>query len=320
VTAQNDSFEVRASAPGKIIILGEHFVVHGSQAVAAAINKRATVSVKGTTNRSRVRVGRTLSELDQVDGQFVAVKSVANETLRFLNAADRPIDIEVESELPPGSGLGSSAAVSVATAAAILRFFGESASESKVSSLARYGEGSVHGNPSGIDVATCLYGGTIMFSKAQGQKTIVPSKDIRFIVAFSKIPRNTSALIDRVSKHRRTYPVLFENLSRSISMVSTLGGRAIEEGDLRTLGTLLNVCQVALAWIGASSSEIEKLIEEMLSAGHCYGAKLTGAGGGGSVIALPEYSETLKIISEISKEYPYTLLTGISEEGLKFHE
>src|SRR5579872_6573604 len=114
-----------ASAPGKIILSGEHFVVHGSYSVAAAINKRVFVTVKEIEGKSRIVSNGQSFSLTSDEGGFRAVKSVARNILSAVAKADRvPMEITIRSEIPAGSGLGSSAAVSVATAAALLDFHG----------------------------------------------------------------------------------------------------------------------------------------------------------------------------------------------------
>jgi mevalonate kinase len=310
---------VRASAPGKVIILGDHFVVHGSSAISAAISKRASVSVKESEGQGLVSFGGTKSSLYDDDGKFVAVKAVARNVLAELKES-KNLHISIESEIPAGSGLGSSAAVSVSTAAALLRFFGQNAEGEVVSNLARAGEAAVHGNPSGIDVATCLSGGAIMFNRSSGYKAIKGGSNTRLLVVFTNIERNTKDLIDKVSLVRKTYPSFFESLSKSMSDFSVMGARAIEEGNLPLLGALMNFSETALSWIGVSNKPIEELIEKINAAGPCYGAKLTGAGGGGSVIALPEENIAEKIVPIISKEYPFAFLTNLSQEGLKVDE
>jgi mevalonate kinase len=310
-----------ASAPGKIIILGEHFVVHGSLAISAAINKRATVSVSATSEGDAIISSRgNSSRLQMDDGRFRAVKAVLKESFRELNLPGKGLKIEIESEIPPGSGLGSSAAVCVATAGALLRHFDRKVDRESVSRLANRGEASVHGNPSGVDVATSLNGGTILFEKTSGVSEIKADPTIEFLVVFTGLERNTSDLVQKVSKVKENFPSYFSNLSESISKACVLGKKALETGDLETLGALMNLTQTSLSWIGTSNSSIESLIEKINKIGHCHGSKLTGAGGGGSVIALPEITNAKKIASEISKEYPDAFLTNIRQEGLRIEQ
>ncbi len=317
---RSDARPIRASAPGKIIILGEHFVVHDSLAISAAINKRASVLVwPSADEKSIVSYKGTRSYLTKDDHKFVAVKSVARKAMKDFEANER-VHIEIESELPPGSGLGSSAAVSVATAAAMLEFFGVKANQENVLKLASPGEAAVHGNASGIDIATSYSGGAILFNRTKGFEPIQTTKQVQFLVVFSNTERNTSELIQKVSSVRDSYPSTFGTLVQSISRFCELGVEAIQKHDLPLLGSLMNLSQTALDWIGVSNSSIEKLIEKINSAGPCYGVKITGAGGGGSVIALPGESSSQKTASTLSQEYRHTFLTDLSQEGLKIDD
>jgi mevalonate kinase len=261
--------------------------------------------------------GEQSSKLNDKDGKFSAVKAVLRKALVDQTKTQR-IDVKIESEIPPGSGLGSSAAVSVATAAAVLRYLGGNIENTSVADLANQGEASVHGNPSGVDVATSLNGGTILFDRNNGFTRIEAGAGVKFLVVFTDIERSTSDLVQRVSEVRQNYPSIFKSLTETMSFICKAGAQSIQNEDFPLLGSLMNLDQTSLAWIGVSSAKIESLIEKIYSAGPCYGAKLTGAGGGGSVIALPQTDSAEKIASEISKVHPYCFLTNVREEGLRF--
>ena len=160
------SRRVVASAPGKIILNGEHFVVHGSYAVSAAIDKRVRVTVSETTGQEfEIVSNEESSRVFSDDERFTAAKSVLRTAIKHYGNPPAGIRIEIKSEIPPGSGLGSSAATSVATSAAIASFMGKSPSNEEVLKLASEGEKSVHGNPSGIDTEASLLGGIFLFIK-----------------------------------------------------------------------------------------------------------------------------------------------------------
>ncbi len=307
---------VSASAPGKIIITGEHFVVHGSYAVAAAINKRVKVSVKDSDRGTHIVSGNQKSELESNDGRFSAVKSIVNSVFEKYGSR-KSIQISISSSIPRGSGLGSSAAVSVATAAALLKFLEAKTDFESISEIALSGERYVHGNPSGIDIAASIRGGVILFSKSEGVKPIQVRREIQFIVIFSGLSRKTSELITKVAKRRETYPFSFERLTQANSFLSLKVAEAISSGDIPELGTLMNVAQASLFWTGVSTSSTDILIEEALSNGSL-GAKITGAGGGGSVIALPKTGMANSVLQSIFRKYPVAFLAPAPQEGLQW--
>jgi mevalonate kinase len=314
------SSKVTASAPGKIIVTGEHFVVHGAYAVAASINKRAwvTVSDSGDGESSISSRGQT-SRMDSEDRLFTATRSVARKILSEFGKPDRPFNISVESSIPAGSGLGSSAAVSVATAAALLRYLGYPVENQKLYEIALDGERQVHGNPSGIDIQASILGGIILFSKNSGAKPIHLDRNLRFLVVYSGRRRRTGELIAKVAQTKKDFPRFFDQLARSASFFSLEAVDAATSGDLPYLGAIMNVMQASLSWIGASNRTIDNLIENFQSE-DVYGAKITGAGGGGSVIALPKPEKAEALLRSISNRYKYSFICTVPHDGLRIEE
>ncbi|MHB1908855.1 MAG: mevalonate kinase [Nitrososphaerales archaeon] len=309
-----------ASAPGKIIITGEHFVVHGSFAVAAAINKRARVSVSETDQSRSLIYSKNFQKsfLSSNDGRFFALKTVASKVFAEFGKPRTPVLIKVDSEIPLGSGLGSSAAVSVAAAGALTRFLGNEVDKDKLLEIASEGEKKVHGNPSGIDTETSLNGGVLLFNKKSGSKSIPLTSAIKMIAVFSGIKRDTGKLVKKVALKRKESPYFFSSLVDSSSFTSLEVADALSNGDLPYLGSLMSASQCALAWIGASTVKLDELIETALENQDCFGAKLTGAGGGGSIIALPKPEKAELLLERISKKYRDSFIVSIPQEGLTF--
>lgn len=309
---------VAASAPGKIILTGEHFVVHGSYAVAAAINKRArvTVSPLGNQESEIVSEGKS-SPVFADDNRFSLVKSVLGRTFEEYGKPKHSFRIQIDSEIPQGSGLGSSAAISVATSAAITSFIGQNPSKKQIWELSMRGERSVHGNPSGIDTWASLSGGIFLFNKKNGPKQIQTKGVLQFLVVFSGKTRRTSDLISTVSETRNKYPSSFEHLSKVASLLSLELVEAVTKGDLPYLGSLMDLTQLSLSRVGVSTKELDNLIESLLR-GEAYGAKITGAGGGGSIIALPKPNMAKSLLRKVSLNYAHSFLTSIPQEGLRW--
>jgi mevalonate kinase len=292
--------------------------VHGSYAVAAAINKRATVTVSQTEgNYSTIESKGQVEKLLDDHGSFSAARSVAKKIFEEYGVPKESIKLKVESEIPLGSGLGSSAAISVATAAALSKFLGRDLTSEKISEIAAVGEKTVHGNPSGIDTEASLHGGMILYSRNTGSKAVPLNRALQIIVVYSGCPRNTSELVEKVSKKRIEFPSTFAYLSNALSFATLQFIDALNAGDLPYLGALMNLDQAALSWIGASAEVLDRLIEDVLFDESCFGAKLTGAGGGGSIIALPKPDRAEKLLDRVSGKYPLAFTSSIPQDGLR---
>jgi mevalonate kinase len=308
---------VTASAPGKVIIIGEHFVVHGSYAIAAAISKRARLTVSGSSGKESIIVSNDVkSKLSEHSGRFSAVKEVVRALFEKYGQLENGIRIDIQSDIPLGSGLGSSAAISVATAGAVSKFMGHNLSQEDIAKFAARGEKSVHGNPSGIDTAASLFGGMILFSRKTGPKPVLLNRVIQLLVVYSGAPRSTSKLISRVADTKSKFPSTFGRLADASSFASLQLVDALSNGDLPYMGALMSFSQATLSWIGVSTDNLDALIENVLHSDFCYGAKLTGAGGGGSIIALPMPDKAEALQQKISKRYKIAFLVSIPQQGL----
>jgi mevalonate kinase len=308
---------VVASAPGKIILTGEHFVVHDSLALCAAIDKRVRVEILLSPGKYDIISNKRRSNVFADDGRFRAAKTVLKEAMDRYGANQKGFRVEISSEIPQGSGLGSSAATSVATAAAISSYLGIDPSPAEILKLADLGEKSVHGSPSGIDTRASQYGGIFLYDKRNGIRSLSLDRHLKMLVVFSGKTRNTSELVRKVNHLRKRFPFSFERLAKIASVISLEASEALARGDLGRLGTLMNLGQLSLSWIGVSTSEIDRLLEK-IQGKEVFGAKITGAGGGGSVIALPRQDRARSILSEISSRNNWSFLTSIPQEGLRW--
>lgn len=308
---------VTTTAPGKIILTGEHFVVHGAYSIAAAINKRVRVTISKGSGVSRISSGHMISKIADDDGRFVAVKAVLRKVLEVRD--EENLEVTISSEIPAGSGLGSSAAASIATAAAALKFLGLSTDKRNIIEIAMQGERMVHGNPSGIDTEASLRGGVLLFSKSAGARSIPLDRSIQLLVAYSGIPRNTKRLIAKVAVKKRTFPHFFESLTNASSFLTLGILDSINNGDLPRLGAFLNLSQTTLSWLGVSNPTLERMIENAADEG-VLGAKITGAGGGGSIIALPKPETAESSLKAFSKKFSFSFITSIPQQGLSWEK
>ena len=304
-----------AEAPGKIIISGEHFVVHGSNALAAAIDKTVTVYSE---------ISHKNSILSRVDTQVFnarikpinPVSVVRDKILEYFDRKEK-IKITIESNIPRGSGLGSSSAISVATAASVASLFGEKLDKKTLYEIAFEGEKIIHGNPSGIDVAASVYGGLILFNKNTVPTNIDLLNKLNIIVSISGKTRQTSRMIDRFTSISEKLPHHFQSLVDSSSVLTQEAVNCLVNGDLKKLGAIINFYNSILSSFGLATKTTDMMIETCLEHG-AYGAKITGAGGGGSIIAIAPSTKIKIIIDELSSLGFRTFSIELPKQGVSF--
>jgi mevalonate kinase len=281
-----------AEAPSKAIITGEHFVVHGAWALAAALDRRVRVEVSTSDSFSVSSEGFKLGK------SSLAPISAVVESMSREFSFDPRLSIRIRSGVPEGSGLGSSASTMVALAAALSRLRSLSLPRGEIIRFAMVGETVIHGRPSGIDPSVCALGGVILFRMGERPKRVSLPKPASLIVAFSGKRRRTKALIDRVSGMKKRYPGLFQGLTDSASEVSQLAAERLRDHDIKGLGGLLTFNHAVLSTVGASTPFLDGMVDSLLRLG-CSGAKMTGAGGGGSVIAVAPRGKEKRTVSEL---------------------
>jgi mevalonate kinase len=200
----------------------------------------------------------------------------------------------------------------LAIAGATSALEGWAVDQRSLSEAADSGEKLVHGNPSGIDVTTSAIGGVLLFKRGDEPHKVEPRAPVTLIVAFSGTKRNSGTLISKVTAMKETYPSLFATL------VSGLCADAMKSGDIEVLGRLMTYSHAVLARAGASNRRLDGLVDTCLRSG-CLGAKLTGAGGGGSVIAVPppDPREARAIAEDLRKEGYDTFFTKIPSGGAR---
>lgn len=280
------------TASGKVILCGEHAVVYGVPALAVGIDRgaraEATPLDAGPTTLFVRGWNLRVSEDDDVP---------VGRALRDLLAATReggvqpsPLAIEAESDLPPGGGLGCSAALGVAVARAI----DPSADVGAVAVRANAWERVFHGNPSGVDAAVASQGGCVLFQRtAEGRviERVRVGRVLHLCIGHTGQASSTKTMVDVVAQLRERRP---ETTAKAFSAIEALvrnARLAVEAGDVRAIGQLLDLNQMLLAGLFVSTPEIEQLCASARSAGAA-GAKLTGGGGGGCVVALVDDART----------------------------
>ncbi|HTA88500.1 MAG TPA: mevalonate kinase [Polyangiaceae bacterium] len=267
-----------ARANGKIILLGEHAVVYGVPAIAAGIERGVEAHAELATVAA-LRVGDRTGEPG--DGSDLGQAFAA-----LLGAlAARPLAVRATLELPPGSGLGASAALGVAIARAALSALGEDPDPLRVLAAAAAWEGVYHGNASGVDAAAAAYDGCILFEKGQAVQAISLSRDLVLAVGLAGPPASTKVMVESVARLRERRPAVVDKALDGIRALVNNAKLCLDAGDLPGLGSLMNYNQMLLSGLFVSTEGIERCCALARDAG-ALGAKLTGAGGGGAVVAL----------------------------------
>jgi mevalonate kinase len=299
-----------AEAPSKVIITGEHFVVHGAWALAAALPRKVRVEVGGSSALS-VKSDRFAPK----SSSLAPVRTVVEQFGREYSVGTS-VSVAITSTVPEGAGLGSSASTMVAVAAALARFHSLDLGTDEIVRLSMAGEQDVHGRPSGIDPAVCAHGGVILFRPGSKPKKLRLGGRRTIIVSYSGINRATKGEIGRVSQLKERYPALFSRLAEAVSGLSVDAAKKLSAGDLKGLGSLLAVDHAALGSIGVSNDTLDSMVDLMASLG-CYGAKLTGAGGGGSVLGVAPKAKEKSIVSGLSARGFETFAARIPVEGVR---
>src|SRR5438445_1334726 len=284
-----------ARAPGKIILAGEHFVVLGAPAVAMAINLYSQVQVmpkhgSGVSVTAdiplRFLAGKSGSPIVSDPGELLRPLQLATEaTLRHIGSNNHALQVSVECEIPVAAGLGSSASTNVAIISAVARSRGIELSKKKIFELAFVPENFLHGKPSGVDQATCIYGSMIQFSRPSNVRTLRPKKDPVLLVCDTGIHHATRALVGGVVQKSKKEKTDFRSYLAKVREISSGVAKSLREGDDDHLGTLMYQNHDLLRKIGVSHPKLDHLVEVARRSGGL-GAKLTAAGGGGCMIVL----------------------------------
>jgi mevalonate kinase len=267
-----------ARANGKVVLLGEHAVVYGVPAIAAGI-ERGVEAFAELSATSTLRIGERRATADDDSELGRGFRAL----LQALGAP--PVRVEAKLELPPGSGLGASAALGVAIARAVLSAAEQATDGARVLSAAAAWEGIYHGNPSGIDAAAAAHDGCIWFEKGVGMQPLSLARDLVLAIGLAGPPASTKAMVESVARLRERRPAVVDKALEGIRALVKNARLCLESGDLPGLGSLMNYNQMLLAGLFVSTEGIERCCALAREAG-ALGAKLTGAGGGGAVLAL----------------------------------
>ena len=286
---QRDQERAMGVGFGKVVLLGEHAVVYGRHAIAAPIPMAVKALVEDCDEGIHLLIPRWDVEyelaLNPQDRR--SFERPAGVVLDKLGLSGRGMRIEVFPEVPRSMGLGGSAAMAVAIVRALDKHFKLGLSDEDVNGLAFESEKVAHGRPSGMDNAVACYGKPIVF-RAGDPPMIEPlniRKPLPCVIGMTGYEGLTAKTVGRVREAWKQDQKLYERIFDQIDALTLRGVQAIQDNDLKLLGELMNICHGMLNALQVSTPELEQLVDISRENG-ALGAKLTGGGGGGSIIAI----------------------------------
>jgi len=278
------------TAPGKAIVFGEHAVVYGHPAIAVPVFE---VQAKAEVRLAEPGRGVTLEARDLEMRFFLsdaasddALAAIVWKTLARLEIPSQPdLTISVESTIPIARGLGSGAAISTAVVRALARYFGKHLTSRAVSDLVYEAEVLYHGTPSGIDNTVIAFGKPVYFVRGRTLEIFWVRTPFLLAIADTGIISQTKDVVADVRRGYEENLGRYEFLFEECAEIAQQGRAAIEVGDLQRIGSLMNRNQAVLQAMGVSCPELDRLVQAALDGG-ALGAKLSGSGRGGNMIAL----------------------------------
>jgi len=320
------SKSVTAVAPGKVILFGEHAINRGQPAIAVAVGLYARCTVEiSPDDRFHFRSGTRSQDVDAGDVRRVSEQAAAHlrdedfAAVRALSASDYfapqkyvlgyvfqgrfpyGLSLRWESEVPPRSGLGSGASAFVAMAEAVCELVARKLERVHRGDLALRGETIAHGGiASALDTQTSLLGGVIEFTGSVPARRLPFAEGLTLVIGDTRVGAATGEVNARVRRWLDERPAARTHVFRTVGALSRAAVPALERGDWDGLGRLMNLNQLVLEKIGVSCPEADRLIAAALEAG-ALGAKVSGSGGGGIIVALAT-PETKKAVADAITE------------------
>ncbi|NMD68679.1 mevalonate kinase [Bacillus sp. DNRA2] len=274
------------SAHGKLILLGEHSVVYGMPAIAIPFTSlKVWATVEAIPDPLTFNCDFFQGPLVNVPVKLRGLAACITETLTRLNEPQSGLLITIHSSIPIGRGLGSSAAIALAIVKSLFAFFNKKLHHHTLMSLVHIAETYAHGNPSGIDMYTASSAKPLWFQKGRPIEALHIARPLYLVVADTGRFGDTHLAVSNVRKAFENHPKKTKESLAQLEMLTHEARLALARGERKRLGRLLDLAQAELIAIGVSDAGINHLIDVARNAG-ALGAKLTGGGLGGCVLAL----------------------------------
>ena len=309
----------KASAPGKVILFGEHFVVYGVRAILCAIDKRITVIVEKIPD-NKIIINSKIGTLSTTPRK--PINEINNSLKPFYYLADRMIQefkddsglkITIESEIPLGVGLGSSSACCVAGAAAISGIYKKQSVEN-ILKLAIDAERTIFPNTSGADCTVCTYGGLMQYDKNTGHSKIKSEPNFHLVIANSKNEHSTKEVVSNVREFKEKNETIFSQMCQEESQLIEETIEYLKNNQLKQIGENIKKNQKYLDIIGVSNEKLKNMI--LVADKVSFGSKITGAGGGGCIFALTDETNVETTIEKLKENNYECFSVRIDFKGL----
>ena len=292
-------------------------MVYGVKAILCAINKRISVTAE-TSEENKISIKSNIGNLilepnkliSEINSPLKPFYYLANKMIQNQNIG---IEIIVESDIPLGVGLGSSSACCVAGAAAISRLFNKTSKE-EILKLAIEAEKTIFENTSGADCTVCTYGGIMEYDKENGFNKIESEPNFHLVIANSNIEHSTESVVTRVKEFKEKDEIKFATLCNNESkLVKDVLG-LLKENNIKEIGDKAIQNQEYLETIGISNDKLREMIQ--IGQNKSFGAKITGAGGGGCIFALTDESNLDQTMNQFKEKNYDCFSVKIDFKGL----
>lgn len=272
----------------KIILFGEHAVVYQEPGISIPIkNLNVTVTIRPAYNGQLITGQNFSGNLEDLGANFEGLRQLILKLLVFFNSSEMPFTLDIQTNIPPERGLGASAALATAVTRAFFDYFDTKISSEMLQEFANFEEAVTHGTPSGLDVATVSSDSPVWFIKNQLMEPFNIKLDAYLVIADTGVHSQTSLPVSVIKQALRTNKKSTLNTIHAIGSISCNAKMALMNDSAETLGLLMDKNHQLLKSLGVSHPKLERLIATAKKAG-ALGAKLTGAGAGGCMIALAD--------------------------------
>jgi mevalonate kinase len=299
---------ITASAPGKLMLFGEHAAVYGYPCIVTAVGERMTVAIEKTEDG-------IIIDAPQVKNT-VFVENAIDAVSSTFHIRHTGLHITTSCMFSCKYGFGSSSAVTVAAIYALTSLFQKKIDKKQIFTLAYKTVLDVQKIGSGFDVAAATYGGTLFYGNKGETIESLKINNIPIIIGYSQVKADTVALIEEVRRKKEKEPEKVERIFQGISKIIPEARQKIEEGDWERVGTLMNFNQEYLRDLGVSTEKLEAMISASKKAG-AWGAKLSGAGGGDCMIALTPNDKRKAVSDAITAAGGEVVDVSVNSEGVK---